>query len=164
MTQLVPIITICAPLLAVFTFWLGYRQREKERRFSFFNDVVVTPCMAEILKFFSACSEELLECAREQQSSSIRKAQPRKVTAALTRFSQDLFALKGFLVERMEVFDHRTTAKASKAFEKIEQDITCWFGSCTTAPASLEDLDERIRSGKRAIVRVLYSGKIAFLR
>lgn len=162
--QLVPIVTICAPLLAVLTFWLGYRQREKERRFSFFNDVVVAPCMTEILKFFSKCGEDLIECAREHDASSIRRAQPRKVTTALTKFSQDLYALEDFVVERMEGFDDRTTDETCKVFERIEQEITCWFGACSTAPPSIDDLELRIRAAKRSVVRVLYKGKIVFLR
>ncbi len=77
--SLIKLIPILTPFVALYTFYLGSRQKENERNFSFYNDTVVAPAMDELEEFFEKYRDKLSEEARRANDPA-RKSVPRAST------------------------------------------------------------------------------------
>jgi hypothetical protein len=152
------------PLIAVFSFWLGYRQKERERSSSFYTEVVVNPSVTCIDKFFDSYRNQLVEHARQVQPRNSRETTPRDLTKLLTRFSQDLYGLKDNIVKRLEVFDEKAVRRVENIVTKLETDVTMWFAGWCKAPAEPEELSRTFATAKRGLMKNIYMGKFRLLR
>ena len=157
-------LSIATPLIAIFTFWLGYRQKERERSSSFYNDVVVIPTVVVIDKFFDLYQNQLVEYARKVQPRNSRATTPRDLTKLLTKFSQDLYDLKDNIIKRLEVFDEKAVGRVGNIVFKLETDVTMWFGCRSKPPAEPEELSRMFASAKRGLMKNVYLGKFRLLR
>lgn len=152
------------PLIAVFTFWLGYRQKERERSSSFYAELVVNPSVIHIDKFFDLYRNQLVAHARQVQPRSSRATTPRDLTKLLTKFSQDLYELKDNIVKRLEVFDEKAVVRVEIIVSKLETDVTMWFEGWCRAPAEPEELSRTFSTAKRGMMKNIYKGKFRLLR
>jgi len=152
------------PLICILTFWLGYRQKERERSSSFYNDVVVNPSVAEIDKFFDLYRNQLVEYARQVQPKSSRLTTPRDLTKLLTQFARDLYGLMDNIVRRLEVFDEKAVGRVGNIMSKLETDVTMWFDGWCKAPMEPEELGRKFATAKRGLIKNIYQGKFRLLR
>lgn len=147
---------------AGFTFWLGYRQRERERTRSYYHKVVVDVVLPDILTFFDQQGIELRAAghAALTGAASPRRAIPKSCKAALAVFGTSLFDLQDKIVQRTAIFDENLTLKLEDTFPKIQDDVTNWFSAVDLQKSpSVEGLTAVLRSSQRAVIRLLYTGE-----
>jgi hypothetical protein len=157
--SLIPVLT---PFIAVYTFWLGYRQKENERCFTFYNDVVINPAMDELNAFFERYVEKLSEEARKPSPDTARTAIPRSSTKLITEFSEDLYRLKDSIVKRLGVFDQKAAKQVVEIIDQFDTSITRWMVSRSSK--DIEALEQHITKAKRSLIRCIYKGKHNILR
>jgi hypothetical protein len=148
--------------LALITFLLGYRQRERERTRSYYQKVVVDSLFQDILDFFSSQAEPIVTAGREglKGLASNRKTLPRSCSLALSDFSTKLFALQDKITERTAIFDERITSEVQGDFEAVQDEITGWFNDASLHKRrELDELPQLLKSGQRTIVKRLYRGE-----
>ncbi len=153
---------IVALPLAGLTFWLGYRQRERERTVSYYHKVVVDKVIDELFKFFNQQTLELDRAAREALAGMAESppAIPEKSKQALADFSTTLFKLNDLITDRTVMFDERATEQIRAEFEKIQDDATEWFDHVGSHKRrNAEELKILLRRGQRAVIKQLYKGQ-----
>lgn len=159
---LMAIVSTLAVPVALFTFWLGYRQRERERTLSYYHKVVVDVVIDDVFSFFDKQIRSLTEsgtAAREGLAAG-RLTMPRPIKQALTGFSTALFSLQDQIAERTVVFDVETTELVKRAFERIQDQATGWFNDLYQHKRrGIEELNNILREGQRSIIKQLYAGQ-----
>jgi hypothetical protein len=160
--RVLPLIPVLTPFVAIYTFWLGWRQKENERCFSFYNEAVITPSMDNMDAFFEKYRDKFCEIARKTTPVSTRVAVPRATTRLITEFSQDLYGLKDAIVKRIEVFDTKAVKNIEITVEIFDTEITRWLVSKTVK--NTEVCNELLLKAKRSLIRSIYKGKFSILR
>lgn len=153
--------------LSVLTFWLGYRQREYERRRSYYQDVVIDPMLPEILETFDQQSSALTGAGRAGLNgvASNRKTMPRSCGVALASFASAIFSLQDRIVQRAAIFDELQTDEIREAFQQTQDEVTDWFDDVSSHKRrELGEIDGLLRKNQRLLVRLLYKGKMRSFR
>ena len=145
--------------LSTFTFFLGYRQRDRERTLSYYHKTVTDAVMPAILEFFPAQLTALEAAAIQALQPSARRTKPISTTKTLSTFSTQLFDLHDSIVERTVLFDEKATSKINKIFEEIEDSVSEWFDNAMQKKKSIDQLKSIVRSGQRRVVRGIYEGQ-----
>lgn len=154
--------SILAAPVAAFTFWLGYKQKERERTLSYYHKVVVDVTIPTIFKFFDEQVKLLTTAAEEakRSSSTTRRTLPRPAHQALTTFSTALFQLQDEITDRTIIFDEKVTEKIRLGFETIQNEATCWFSDILQRkPRSVEEVKIILQTGQRRLIKQLYEGQ-----
>jgi hypothetical protein len=155
------IASVVALPLAAFTFWIGYRQKEKERTRSYYHKVVIDVVLPLILDGFAVEIERIREAGRTalQGLQSNRKTMPRSCSVALSEFGTNLFQLQDSITERTIIFDEKLTRLIGVDFELTQDDITRWFDEASLHKRrELPELEALLRARQRQIIRRLYRG------
>jgi hypothetical protein len=156
------IVAIGALPAAFLTFFIGYRQKEKERTLTYYHKVVTDVAVPNIFTFFADQIPFLTEAGRNAHTGikSVRKTMPRSSSLALAEFSTKLFALRDSITDRTIVFDDSISNKIDLAFEKIQDDAAAWFNDVAQHKRrNLEDLTVMLRRGQRTVIGLLYRGQ-----
>jgi len=148
------------PFVAVYTFYLGWRQKENERRFDFYNVAVISPAVEDLNKFFEKYLPKLAEEARRANDSS-EPSTPRASTEFITEFATDLYALKDTLFHRLEVFDEHAARRVQNTVEELDTKITQWL--VLPKPKEAEDARKMLVSAKGSLMRILFTGRYGIL-
>lgn len=155
-------IPLAALGLSALTFWLGYHQKERQRTLTYYHKIVTEPLVPEIIAF-CAKNELLIQEAAQISLAAFkgnRKSIPREATQKLTNFSTELFELQDKIVEKIEVFDSKSTRKLEGLFELFQDRITDWFNQVALRRRrNPEELQNIFLDRKRAIVKLLYRGQ-----
>jgi hypothetical protein len=154
--------TALALPLAAFTFWLGYRQKERERTRSYYHKVVVDVVLPGILDFFQAQAEAMTEAGRQAQLGlkSSRKTMPRSCSIALSNFSTGLYSLLDAITQRTLIFDEKVTAEIRNDVEDIEDAVTDWFNDAGLHKRrDVEEIRPLVQRGQRLLIKRLYKGE-----
>ena len=152
---------ICALPLAGTTFWLGYRQKERERTRSYYHKAVVDIVLPKILESCAQETERLLETGRTALAGlkSARKTMPRSCNIALAEFTKNWFALQDLITERTLIFDERITEEIRQDFQSTEDDAKEWFNEVSLHKRrNVEDLDAIMKKSQRTVIKRLYRG------
>jgi hypothetical protein len=148
--------------VAVLTFWLGYRQKDRERMLTYYHKVVVDGSLLKIFDFFEKQAAELDRAAREalQGTASDERVVPKGCTVTLAAFSTGLFDLKDFIAQRTALFDERITPQIEQGFEDIQDRASEWFNDIAQFKRrEVAELAAILTKGQREIVRMLYRGQ-----
>ncbi len=157
------ILSVLAVPLSVLTFWLGYRQREYERRRSYYQDVVIDVMLPDIIDTFDLISEELTNAGRDGLAgiSSNRKSMPRSCSIALSKFADTIFKLQDRIVQRVAIFDEPLVDKVRNAFQEIQDDLTGWFEDVGLHKRrDTIEIDPLLKKHQRILIRMLYQCKM----
>jgi hypothetical protein len=160
--RLIPFLPTLAPVVLIFTFWLGWRQRESERCFSFYHQVVISPSMKDVEEFFETYRKRLTEQAMGVPSDEARATTSRDLTILYREFSDDLYKLKDALIRRIEVFDTNAAKQIALTTDDLDTEITKWVFS--RAEKTVEALDGLLPKSKRSLIRCVYKGQTKILR
>jgi hypothetical protein len=155
------IASVAALPIAGLTFWLGFRQKERERTLSYYHKVVVDVVLQKILDGFASEIERINEAGRTAivGMKSNRKSMPRSCNLALSEFGTNLFTLQDVVVERTIIFDEKTTEEIREDFQQTQDDVTVWFSDVVLHKRrNFEELEQLLRAGQRRIIRRLYQG------
>ncbi len=154
---------IAALPLAAFTFYLGFRQKEKERSKDYYHKNVVDFVLPPALLFFSTEIPNLQQ-AGKAAIAGMRSAAaelPRESVAALTRFSTGLFDLQDIITARTAVFDQAATNKIQTRFEDLQDAVSTWFDEVGMHKRrNPEELANIVMDGQRSIVKHIFEGRI----
>lgn len=148
--------------LAIVTFWLGYRQRERERTRGYYHKVVVDVLLPDILAFFDEQTEAISEAGRQAEKglASMRKTLPRTCTISLSDFSAALYKLLDKISERTLIFDEKITSLVVREVDDLEDSVTGWFNDIALFKRrNVEELAGLMKSSQRNIVKLLYKGE-----
>jgi hypothetical protein len=156
-----PFLPVGAVGLAGLTFWLGWRQKERERCFSFYKESVINPCMVNLDGFFAEYREKLTVQAKKPKTSEARKTSPRDLTKFLELFSADLYALQDTIVRRLEVFDTKAVCKVEEAIGQFDTETTMWL--CSPGEKDIEILTASLVETKRVLLKSVYKGSFKIL-
>jgi hypothetical protein len=154
---------VSAVPLAALTFWLGYRQRERERNLSYYHKAVVDVVLPKILEGFAIEIDRMQEAGREGLAGmkSSRKTMPKKCSVALAEFATNLFALQDTIAERTLIFDEKTTNDVRDDFQSTQDDVTDWFNDIILhKQRHLEEIEQIMRSRQRQLIKRLYKGDL----
>lgn len=154
--------SVLAIPLAVLTFILGYRQKERERTRAYYHKVVVDVVLPVILEFFGAQAELMAEAARqaERGMASGRKSMPRSCSVSISNFSTGLYLLLDKVTERTLIFDEKISRQINDDFEDIEDAVTGWFGDITLHKRrNVEEVAQLLQQGQRTVIKRLYKGE-----
>jgi hypothetical protein len=161
------LVTVLALPLSALTFWLGYRQREYERRRSYYQDVVIDAMLPEILEAFDQQSSALTGSglAGLNGLASNRKTMPRSCGVALASFASAIFDLQDRIVQRVAIFDELQTEEIREAFQQTQDEVTDWFDDISSHKRrELGEIDGLLRKNQRLLIRLLYKGKMRSFR
>ena len=154
--------SVAALPLAGLTFWLGYRQKERERTRGYYHKAVVDVVLPQILETFGIEIDRLREAGRAalEGLASKRKTMPRASSVALSEFTTNLFFLQDAIVERTLIFDEKMTNEIREDFEGIEDKAKGWFGDVVLHKRrNLEELEAILKTGQRTVIKRLYRGE-----
>ena len=158
--------TLALPLSA-FTFWIGYRQKEYERRRSYYQDAVIDAILPDILTIFDQQSAALKSAGIDGQKglSSTRKTIPRSCSVALATFADVIFGLQDQIVQRVAIFDELQADQIRLAFQQTQDDVTDWFNDISLHKRrEIEEIDALLRTHQRALIRRLYQAEMRSFR
>jgi hypothetical protein len=156
------ITSIAAIPLAIVTFYLGYRQKEKERTRGYYQAVAVDAVLPAIIAFFDGSLEKVMDAGREaiKGAASARKTVPVGATRGLAAFSEELFKLQDHVTDRTLIFDEKVTESIRVDFEELQDDVANWFGDIALHKRrDIEELPPLIKKGQRTIIFHLYDGE-----
>jgi len=148
--------------LSLTTFWLGYRQKEKERSKSYYHKIVVDVVLEPILNFFSTHIPNLQEAAvgAIRGMKGARVAIPKTSTERLARFSTELFDLQDMVIARTSVFDTVATNHLERQFQDLQDQVSEWFDDVGMHKRrEPEGLEMVIMNGQRELVKQILEGK-----
>ena len=148
-------------MLAGLTFWLGWRQKERERCFSFYKESVITPSIAQLDSFFEGYREKLSAEAKKPNPAGGRRTAPRDITKFLQVFSDELYAMKDAIVQRLEIYDTRAVRKVEEAIGKFDTEISLWL--CSPGGKDLDVMGGHVVRAKRLLVKTIYKSRYKIL-
>lgn len=160
--NVITVVSVLAVPTAAFTFWLGYRQKERERTLSYYHKVVVDVVISDVFRFFDEQIRQLSQAGIEARDgiNSGRVTMPRAVKSVITSFSTELFKLQDQIADRTIVFDEHTTEEIKQEFEIIQDRVTGWFNDLYQSKRrGLEELRSALRDGQRRVIKHLYRGQ-----
>jgi hypothetical protein len=153
---------VLTALVALFTYWLGSRKKDKDQRFSFYKEVVIDPSISDLDTFFDAYRGRLLDQARVGLTLTGGAAMPRPLTKLHREFSEDLYTLKDALVGRLEAFDAAAVARISEVIRGLDDGVTGWIFTVRTKEESV--IADMLVVARRSIIQTLYKGKLTILK
>jgi hypothetical protein len=157
------IITVIALPLSALTFWLGYRQREFERRRSYYQDVVIDAVLPDILPVFDQQSLDMSNAGTEglKGLSSVRKTMPRSCSIALATFADSIFRLQDRIVQRVAIFDELQVESIREEFQQLQDDVANWFNDIGLHKRrEVGEIDALLRTHQRNLIRMLYRAEM----
>ncbi len=147
--------------LAIVTFYLGYRQREKERTRGYYHKAVVDVVLPQLIEFFDRELGNISDAARSAVNglTSNRKTMPASCTKRLADFSEQLIKMLDVVTDRTLIFDEQITELIREDFEQVQDDVANWFGDIALRKSrDIEELPGLVKAGERRIIKHLYSG------
>jgi len=154
-------------LLAGLTFWLGYRQKEKERTLAYYHKVVVDEVIPAVIDFFTAQIKALNTAGTDgiNGMASQAKAIPEGTKQALTNFSMALFQLQDVITDRTSIFDEGVTDNIRIEFQTIQDDALQWFDDIGIhRRRNVEELMRILQIGRRQVAKQIYRGQFRMFK
>jgi hypothetical protein len=163
LTDLVKTIAAVVALpIALGTFWVGYRQKDRERMLSYYHSAVVDISLPLIMDFFDSQLPLVDGAGRVaiEGVASSEKAVPKQSISTLASFSTGLFNLKDSITQRTVIFDEEITPQIELEFEAIQDHASEWFNDVAQFKRrEIPELAAILRRGQRLVVRRLYQGR-----
>jgi hypothetical protein len=144
------------------TYWLGYRQKERERRFGFYKERVLDPSTTEIDDFFEKYRSKLIEHAKRTAGSSGEGVVPRASTKLYREFSSDLYDMKDKIVTRLEVYDEKAGGSLVEAVEVFDTKVTQRLISGVSREE--ETVKEILLDARRSMTKTIYNCNLKLLK
>lgn len=162
MDRALELIQVASPFVAVLTYWLGYRHKEKDRRFDFYNQSVITPSIEDLDGFFAKYREKLIAYARDPAANSGGIAIPRASTKLYREFSSDLYAVKDSIVARVEIYDRKTVKRLEDIVGSFDTKVTQKLIS--RVPREEQTINEILLNAKRDMIKAIYKCDLGMLK
>jgi hypothetical protein len=156
------LLPLATPCVAALTYWLGYRHKERDRRFDLYKQSVIVPSLGELEEFFTKYREKLIEYARNPVVNSGAIAIPRVSTKLYREFSLDLYAMKDGIAARVEIYDRKSVGKLEDIVGSFDTKVT----QKLISRFSHEELtiNEILSNAKRDMIRTIYKCNLEMLK
>lgn len=142
-------------------YWLGLRQKESDRKTSFYTDAVVTPCVAEVNRFFDTYRDGILELLKNPAANTSGATVPRIVSKFHLEFSLDLRRFGNTISGRIEAFDLDATSRFAAIIDQLDDDMTALLFS--KKPKDHKAVMTVLMNAKRSIIQVIYKADLGIL-
>jgi hypothetical protein len=156
------LIPVAGPLVVALTYWLGYRHKEKDRRFDIYKQSVIIPSLDDLDKFFTKYREKFVEYARNPAANSGGMAVPRASTKLYREFSSDLYAIKDAIVGRVEIYDKKTVGRLEDIVGSFDTKVTQKLISRLAREE--QTINEILLNAKRETIRTIYKCNLGMLK
>lgn len=147
------IVSICSFCASAFGIFLTTQQKQNERRFAFYSDRAISPCL-ETLDQFSQAEREHLTANSEDELRAMRTGSVEKLAEIFTRFSKELYSASDSVFESIAIFDANAAQKIVTRLRDFDTAVTKWI--FTDPSPSQKELRALFTDMKRDVFRYIY--------